>query len=332
MKLWKPIAGLVVLGIAVGSWLRTQTPDATRRASDQPEHADSLAGAEPRQTPPPAERDSADSPSPPTEDKASPDGPLNQFLNAAGLDHIKAVLDRPGILYGKDLPHPRAIPLLDAASEGELLRRFHAPGSVTNKVMVIHLLGCGGSLAAVAAFAGALTNDYGGRLLTHAEDRVLGGVLNDMSFLARRHAEAATFLRQACTPEFWRAARLWESTSIPKKNLIWMLVGTTVKAFQWSERPEAAEVIEHYRNNPAAMSGGTVATGAMPDADYIRALIAAYGFDRAWELRSRGLTSGQSIFGDLPGWYRTEGLRWMEWEAEVAAETAKQRTQSVPER
>lgn len=325
MKLWKPIAAGIVLGIAVGAWLRGPAPDATTPVPLPPEPTQASGGAEPRQASPLAAQEDSHPVPALVADKDSGAGPLVRFLKSAGLDHLESALEA----YERQaLPHPRTVPLLDPASEAELLRHLRAPVSVTNKVMVIHLLGCGGGPAGVKALTQMLTNDYGDMLLTYAEDFTLKWSLNALSLLARRHDEAAALMRQACTPDFWRAARLWKVESRPVDDHIWLAVGAAIKAFQWSERPEAGEVIEFYRAHPAAMAGGRVAAGALPDADYNRAVIALHGFDRAWELRSRGLESGRSLYAEAPDWYRSEARGWMEWEAQVAAETAKRRGQS----
>jgi len=232
-----------------------------------------------------------------------------QSLQGPGL--LELLSHAPGT--GARRLRPWEVPLLDAKTQKEAIRRLREPGSPTNKLTLIRLLAFGGNGDVVEAFTQVLTHDYVSRHLTADENWALSATVVCLGVTARRHQEAVRFLEQAREPAYWRWVTLWTSPGDRDEPFtLRCLVGAAIKGLAWSGRPEADQMLAGYHDNPHSVERAY--RGAVVDAACIRDLVRSVGFEQAWDMLQPLLGAGADAFVK---WARdtSEGRDWMRWSA-----------------
>lgn len=228
-------------------------------------------------------------------------------------------LARPPARDFRALPRPGEVPVFDAATNAELLRRFRQPESPTNKLTIAYFLALRGGPEVIGEFALALTNTYAGRTLTRDEAFAADSLVGLLGVAGRRHPEALQFLERARDIDFWRGIRLWQVADIDEFGLQRILVSSAIWGTAWSGRPEVEQMLAHYRENPAVLDASQT-HGVVADAARIRALVAEQGFERAWELTYLDTWDPKGhAWGSSP-----EGREWWKWYLGVQARLAGQ--------
>lgn len=230
---------------------------------------------------------------------------------------LLALLDRARPWSYTQWPKPSEIPKLDAATQVEVVHRFQAPGSPTNKWILSHVLAFGGNAQVIGVFAKALTNDYAGKHLTTGENAALATLLQFIGVIAHRYPEAVGALQQMRQQDYWRGVRLWDTPADRTESYtVRSLVGSAIKGLAWSGQPEADRMLEHFRDNPAMASGQSI-DGAVIDAACIHYLVAKHGFEPAWNLIRPPAAADPSGMRVFVKWVQEtpEGQQWWRWKS-----------------
>lgn len=239
--------------------------------------------------------------------------PVTNALHPA----LQALLARPRPWSYAQWPKPSDIPQLDAAMQAEVVRRFQAAGSPTNKWILSHVLAFGGNAQVIGVFAKALTNDYAGKHLTTGENAALATLLQFIGVIAHRYPEAVGALQQMRQQDYWRGVRLWDTPADRTESYtVRSLVGSAIKGLAWSGQPEADRMLEHFRDNPAMASSQSI-DGAVIDAACIHYLVAKHGFEPAWNVIRPPAAADPSGMRVFVKWVQEtpEGQQWWRWKS-----------------
>jgi len=246
----------------------------------------------------------------PSADDAGTNAPL-----AARVDDLDADLrDLPrtvvdGLRDPSYRPRRGEVPLLGAAAERELLFRYRAIDSMTNKYHLGLVLSYGGGDQSASALSNTLTNDYRERKITTEEENLLLLLPIALGETATRSNRAHHFLTTAADPNFWQQHCGWQSP-VSRDVTVRRLTESTLKGLGLSGRPEALEVLLSIRTRglkewPRPFRAGVV------DAAFLHAMVRQHGESYLSGKLAPDAERAMRLFRDWRG--SPDGRAWVEW-------------------
>ncbi len=233
---------------------------------------------------------------------------------------IERLLARPG-----QVAKMREVPPLEPGTVAELLRRYAATGSVTNKYQIARILIFAGKTELVPAILNTLTNEYRGKTLTLEEIAKLSDLPMWLGLLAATDDRTFEFLVHSCSVDFWESIKLgWRSNDQGADSRL--MAGRSLQGLGLSNRAEVWQFFEELRADPVrAAEEYFDFTGAIVDSAYVRDLIQEHGLQRAMDdyLYDPQVSRAFSVW-----WKTPNGVQWMDWYMEVGRERVKRQAGS----
>jgi len=176
---------------------------------------------------------------------------------------IQAYLAQP-----KQRPKMTGLPLVDAAGEDLLIRKYREIDAFTNKPGLIRLMAYTGGDKVFELFAHTLTNELAGRTLTRTDGAIVGNIPQLIGILARKSDPAFEFLQAGLQPAFWQPNATWKTQT--GSDLSRILIGACIKGLALSGRNEGKEIVYGFRTQGAnsylrAIDGSVVDSAFMLD-------------------------------------------------------------------
>jgi hypothetical protein len=222
-------------------------------------------------------------------------------------DAVEALLQSPN-----HRPRMRDVPPLGEAETAELIQRYAATDSITNKYRIARILAFAGSAQAVPLFTNALTREFIRKPITRGEGGLLEHLPQLMGFLAAKDDRALDFLIQGCSPKFWDGVELWTTERGRLHSGAW--AGFCVKGLAMSGRPEAKAWLDHYRDDPSLAARLQIGS-AMVDAAFESDLMQEHGPMKMMDDYLYEFEDAMRYFGLWKG--TTNGIWWDEWRHRV---------------
>jgi len=206
-------------------------------------------------------------------------------------------------------PRRGEVPLLSAAAERELLFRYRAIDSMTNKYHLGLVLSYGGGDQGASGLWNTLTNDYRDRKITSEEENLLLLLPIALGETATRSDRAFNFLTTAADPTFWQQHCGWQSPA-SRHTTVRRLTESTLKGLGLSGRPEALEVLLSIRTRGLTEWPGPFRAGVV-DAAFLHAMVCQHGESY---LSGRAVPDGDGALRLFRDWRASpDGRAWVEW-------------------
>lgn len=260
------LVGLVVAALAFRNWrsegwIAAKSPHASEAAQESAARP-AVSGREVE----PAVVGKPSSLSPAGPSQATPSATVASISLPGAVD---ALLQSPN-----HRPRMRDVPPLSEAEQTELIRRYEATDSITNKYRIARILAFSGSTQAVLLFTNALVREFVGRTVTTGEDAMLEHLPELLGLLATKDDRALEFLIQGCSPDFWDRVEFWNCDGGRLHSAAW--AGFCIKGLAMSGRPEAKALLDQYRDDPSLVARLQIGS-AMMSAAFLSDLICEYG-------------------------------------------------------
>jgi hypothetical protein len=223
-------------------------------------------------------------------------------------DRLEALLQSPN-----HRPRMRDVPPLSDAEQAELLRRYAATDSITNKYRIARILAFSGSTQAVPLFTNALVREFVGRSVSTGEDAMLEHLPQLLGLLAKKDDRALQFLIQGCSPDLWDRVEFWNWEGGRLHSAAW--AGFCVKGLAMSGRPEAKVLLDEYRDDPSLAARAQIGSAIM-SAAFLSDLIRECGVMTAMDDHLYEFEDAMRHYGIWKG--TTNGIWWDKWHREVS--------------
>jgi len=222
-------------------------------------------------------------------------------------DALEALLQSPN-----HRPRMRKVPPLSEAETAELIQRYAATDSITNKYRIARILAFAGSTQAVSLFTTALTEEFSRRSVTTSEQAMLLHLPELLGLLAGKDDQALDFLIRGCTAEFWRATEYWYSDGGRIPDSVW--AAQCIQGLALSGRPESKALLDRYRDDPSLAARLQIGS-AMVDAAFLSDLMREHGPMKTMDDYLNDPEDAMRYFGLWKG--TTNGIWWDEWRHRV---------------
>lgn len=248
----------------------------------------------------PSQLADAEKPHPPSD--AAADG-----IEANIRELPRSVVD--GLRDSSYRPRRGEVPLLSAAAESALLRRYGSIVSISDKYPIALVLAYGGGDRSASALANTLTNEYRQRPMTLQEEDLVLLLPIALGETARRSSGAFHFLASAADPNFWQQHCTW-SSPVNRDTTVRGLTGSTLKGLGLSGRPEALQVLLSIRTRglkewPRPFRAGVV------DAAFVYDMVRQHGESY---LSGRLTPNAEELMGLFRDWRASPDARpWIDW-------------------
>jgi hypothetical protein len=221
---------------------------------------------------------------------------------------VEALLQSPN-----HRPRMRDVPQWSETEQAELIRRYMATDSITNKYRIARILAFAGSPQAVPLFTNALVREFVGKPISSGEDALLEHLPELLGFLAARDDRALDFLIHGCSPKFWDGIDFWTTEGGRLRSGAW--AGFCVKGLVMSDRPEAKALLDQYRDDPS-LAARLQISGAMVDAAFLSDLMRDHGPMKMMDDYLYEFEDTMRYFGLWEG--TANGIWWDKWHREVS--------------